>query len=236
MKQWSTTLFTVLIFFIQTVQAEKNQAVDFNKLFDSINTATSARVVAWHMPNCSFITQDNVSIKQLIDLLKTSHLKQIPDNESFFHQGARDGYEGASYVKLTLNDGSIAKFGFTREYPNDANLDAIVVLPHTQQEITLTADWSMNRDLFAWAVQVGKPQVFLEDIRERSRYELTESDYKRKQSSNLAVCLGLIKENNYYRDPTRYQICGHGGEEAIFYQRHPALCSSGWTDLATTSD
>jgi hypothetical protein len=225
MKQWIKTLFIALLLVAPIAQSAP-QSVDFGQLYTSLSTATSARVVAWPMPNCSFITQDNALIEQLVDLLKTSHLKQIPENESFFYRGL------ASSATLTLADGAVIVFKLGKEYPNEATLDAMVVLPHTQQEIRLKADWSIRRDLFAWAVQVGKPQVFLEDIRKRNRYELTESDYEREQSSSLAVCRGTIKRNNYYRDPTRYQRCG----TTNFYQRHPATCGSGWTDLATTSD
>ncbi len=225
LKQW----LIVLLLTVPSVQAQPAQSIDLDQLYHKLSQATSARVKAVPMPSCSFITEDKALIQALIDIFKKTDVKQISENESFFYRSYQTTREGASSVKFTLNDGAVVTLGFGLGYTYEPTVDVMLFLPN-QQQVPLSADWTINRELFHWARKIGKPTVFLHEL--RAHYEEIEFDafigneaYSRNQQrSRIASCTGIINRNSYYRDPTIFQTCGDG-----FYQRHPDVCGSGWT-------
>ncbi len=230
-KQW----FIALLLIAPSVQA---QVIDFDQLYHKLSQAKSARVIAWPMPSCSFITEDKTLIQDLVDIFKKADVKQIPENESFFYdfyQITRDDYIGGSSARFTLDDGTVITLGFGDEYTYEPTVDAMLFLPN-QQQVPLSANWTMNRELFHWARKIGTPTVSLDEIRAsheavgfRAAFGDNEARYRRQQRQSIAGCKGKIRSNNYYRDPTIFQTCASGSDDVIFYQRHPDICASGWT-------
>jgi hypothetical protein len=214
-------------------QAQPVQSIDIDQLYHKLSQSKSALVKALPLRGCYFISEDKARIKALIDILKKADIKQVSSNESFFYHNVRISYEGVSSAKFTLDDGTIVILGFDLEYTYEPTVDAMLFLPN-QQQVPLSANWTMNRELFHWARKIGTPTVSLDKLRASNEGALeTPADdeaYSRKeQQQYIAGCKGKIRSNNYYRDPTIYQTCASGSDDVIFYQRHPDICASGWT-------
>ncbi len=234
MKRLLTQWLIALLFLAPNVQAQQTQAIDIEQLYNKLSQAKSARVIVVPMPSCSFITENKVLIQALIDVLKKTNLKQIPENESFYYRSYQEEREGASSVRFMLDDGAVIRLGLGLEYTYEPTVDAMLFLPN-QQQVPLSANWTMNRELFHWARKIGTPTVSLDEIRAsheavgfRAAFGDNEARYRRQQESRMAGCKGEIRSNNYYRDPTIYQTCASGSDDVLFYQRHPDICNSGW--------
>ncbi len=215
-------------------QAQPVQSIDIDQLYHKLSQSKSALVKALPLRGCYFISEDKARIKALIDILKKANIKQIPENESFFYRSYQDTSEGASSARFTLDDGAVITLKFGPEYTYEPAVDAMFFLPN-QQQVPLSANWTMNRELFHWARKIGTPTVSLDEIRVSheavgfiAAFGDNEAYYKKKQARRMAGCKGEIWRNNYYRDPTIYQTCASGSDDVIFYQRHPDICASGW--------
>ncbi len=233
MKFLLTQWYITLLLIAPNAQAQA-QAIDFDQLYHKLSQSKSASVKALPLRGCYFISEDKARIKALIDILKKADIKQVSSNESFFYHNVRISYEGVSSAKFTLDDGTIVILGFDLEYTYEPTVDAMLFLPN-QQQVPLSANWTISRELFHWARKIGTPTVSLDEIRahyEKIEFEApfgdNETYYKKQQESRMAGCIGKIRSNNYYRDPTIFQTCASGSDDVIFYQRHPDICASGW--------
>lgn len=200
------------------------------------------RVNGRKVDGCRYISHNETTIKNLVEILKHAKIREVSHEQSFLP------YIGI-LINLTVEDGSQVEYVFGRQYPTEEDVDGEIVTSQRTDPQALVAGRDIFRYIYQWAAKVEEVKV--PDSYKSQKTEISENEqkwildrarllkrngieeierqkrfYELSDNENLTRMLNIctsIPQKEYFRSLTS-QTC----EISEFYRPIPDYCEKGW--------